>query len=172
MRTFASSILLAIPYLFAACSGDETQVSSASSGSSSSSSGIPGPCNPWGTWKFSYDDATAPCGLITDTVTITQNGDGSASVVFAGDDTMPVSMCSPNPEPGVYSTNATVSADGCSVQLKSHTSYCYSGESQCENRDVQLIVNGDSAIGTLLYERCWCTMGDPMPVGAAGQRMP
>lgn len=172
MRKSLLLILSATSLPILACSGDETQISNTSGGSSSSSSGSPGPCDPWGSWKLSYDDATSPCALLADTVTITQNGDGSASVVFDGDNTMPMSMCSPNPEPGMYSTNATVSADGCTVQLASHTSYCYSGESQCENRDVQIQINGDSATGTLLYERCWCTTGDPMPVGATGQRMP
>ncbi|HMY21974.1 MAG TPA: hypothetical protein PKA58_36870, partial [Polyangium sp.] len=156
MRNFAFLILGTATLVFPGCGDEMPQTAGTSSSSGSSSSGGPvGPCTPWGTWNLTYANDGTPCALTSDTVTITQNADGSTNVVFAGDDTMPMSMCGANPEPGVYSTNATLSADGCSIELTSNSSYCFSGESQCEKRNVKLTIDGDAATGSLTHDVCW-----------------
>lgn len=163
--------LVAALLTISGCSDESSTTSTSTSGSGSSSSGIAGPCVPWGTWKVTYEDTNTSCALGSDTVTVTQKADGSIGVAFMGDDTMPMSMCSPNPEPGIYTTNATISMDGCSLELTSHSSHCYSGESQCEDRTLKLQLNGDSGTGTILHKVCWCTIGDPMPIKASAQRV-
>ncbi len=171
MRNFTFLILVLPALVFPGCGDEMPQATSSSTSSSSSSSGNIGPCTPWGTWKLTYMGDNGPCALTSDTVIVSQNADGTTKVVFEGDDTMPMSMCGANPEPGMYSTNAIVSADGCSLELISSSSHCYSGESQCEKRNLTLIVDGDNAAGPLIHEVCWCTMG-PVTSNAAAQRQP
>jgi hypothetical protein len=107
------------------------------------------------------------CAPMTDTVTLALGDGGTVQVSFANDDTMPMDTCSDPPTPGAYSATGTVSEDGCSVTIKTSTSYCVSAEDQCESRDLTLTISGDGATGSLTHETCWCGDFDPPPVTAS-----
>jgi len=162
-----------------ACSGGEGgstngNTGGGGSGAGGSGGGNAGPCVPFGTWKLTYEaPQTNTCLPSEDTVTVTKNTDGSISVSFEGDNTMPMDECSgPSPTPGTYTTTGSVSADGCTLTLGSSTSYCFSGESQCEKRAITLQISGDDATGTLEHEVCFCPSPGPVTANATGKRAP
>jgi len=140
---------------------------SSSSSSSSASTGGGGPCVPWGTWEIKYMGGGESCAPMNDTLTLAPGDGGPVQVSFAGDDTMPMDTCSDPPTPGAYSATGTVSEDGCSVTIKTATSYCTSGEDQCSSRDLTLTISGDTATGSITTKECWCGVFDPDPVTAS-----
>jgi hypothetical protein len=68
----------------------------------------------------------------------------------------PMSSCG-MPSAPTYETSATLSEDGCTLTARAHSAWCQSGEDQCEERDLTLTIQGDSASGKLTYKRCWCS---------------
>lgn len=141
------------------CGGDD------SGGGASNGSG--GPCVPLGTWKIQYMGGGETCAPKNDTLTVASGSGGTIQVSFANDDTMPMDTCSDPPTSGTYSATGTVSEDGCSLTIKTSTSYCTSGEDQCSSRDLTLTVSGDTATGSITTKQCWCGDFDPAPVTAS-----
>jgi len=183
---FSSAFLAATLALFVvpACGGDGGETGNGGSGNGGSGGtggtggaggGTPGPCSAAGKWQITYEKDMAGCVPTGDLLTVTPNAsDVSISVTFEGDDTMPMHTCNPMPpEPATYTATGTVSADGCTLTLESETSYCFSGEGQCEERALTLQINGDDATGTLTYKKCWCpTIGaGPVTVNATAKRV-
>jgi len=64
--------------------------------------------------------------------------------------------------------------DGCTLTIDTDTSYCFSGEDQCEKRALTLELSGDEASGTLTYTKCGCPSfgSPPITVKATATRLP
>ncbi|MDI1449651.1 hypothetical protein [Polyangium sp. 6x1] len=150
--------------------------SGGSGGTGGSGGGNPDACSAAGQWQITYEQDMNGCAPMGDLLTVTPNAsDASISVTFEGDDTAPMHSCNPEPPmPASYTATGSVSADGCTLTLKSDTSYCFSGEDQCEKREITLQLAGDDAMGTLVYSKCGCpTPGaGPITVKATAKRVP
>jgi hypothetical protein len=147
------------------CGGDDDPASTAAGGDD-------GPCVPWGTWELTYQRGPQSCAPLTDVLTVAEGAGGKVLITFEGDST-PLDECVDPPVPGTYSATGAVSADGCTLEAHTSSSYCYSGEDQCEKRDLSLVLRGDSASGNLTYARCWCNddpSGPPETVVASAKR--
>ncbi|TKC98844.1 hypothetical protein [Polyangium fumosum] len=180
---FSSAFLAATLALFGApaCGGDGGDTGNGGAGASGGTGGTGGAggggtCSAAGKWEITYEKDMAGCVPAGDLLTITPNAsDVSISVTFEGDDTMPMHTCNPMPpEPASYTATGSVSADGCTLTAESDTSYCFSGEDQCEKRELTLQFAGDDAMGTLVYSKCGCpTPGSgPITVKATAKRVP
>jgi hypothetical protein len=123
-------------------------------GGSASICGSERPCLPEGTWVISYEAGSA---------TISDNRiDVSVAGARVIGEEVPDNDCGPNdPTPGDLFTSALLAQGGCTLVAKISKSYCWSGEEQCEDREIRLDFcdNGSSTVakGTLRRCECWVT---------------
>lgn len=129
-------------------------------------------CAPVGTWRLTYVvlDGGAPCVAATDTLRV-QPSDGG--LVFSVDSIGPQQeLCGT----GSMLVNPTVTATfdplSCRLQFEAFIAYCYSGETQCHRRALDVSLRGDAVSGTGVLGKCWCsTVGESrFAVAVSGAR--
>lgn len=114
-------------------------------------------CDAMGTWQVSYASADAGmCSPDPDTITVEADGNGGIVVTWAGRKRPSTCTYPDAGDDSTYESPASLSADGCTLTAGSYASWCTSGESQCDRRDLTLEIAGDTATGTVTYARCWC----------------
>lgn len=120
-------------------------------------------CDPSGVWRVTYigPDGGGSCAPAMDTVVVRPIGDGAYTVVFVGREPG-TDGCGPTRKPGMLASSITVSANGCQLEARWNTSWCWSGESQFEHRSLTLNIGAnDVATGALTYNRAWCGGAGP-----------
>ncbi len=55
-----------------------------------------------------------------------------------------------------YEASVRVWDHGCEVTASSSATWCSSSETQCEDIELLLRIDGDTAAVTGTYRRCWC----------------
>lgn len=119
----------------------------------------PGPCDAFGRWKLTYAGSSMCKPIGGDTIAVKDKGGGTVEVWFEGEEPG-MDTCGPGPPtPGKLEAKASLSSDGCTLTATWNTSWCTSGEGQCEKRELKITIAGDAGAGTLDYGRCWCDGG-------------
>lgn len=126
------------------------------------------PAAPEGTWQIEYGTGCEGAG--PDLVFVSAAGTGWRAD-FADRRPLP-SPCGAAGPPD-YAAEATFEAATAELVLTLDTSWCFSGESQCDRRRVELTIGGDGASGTLEWTRCWSPDpdGDPVTCSATAARL-
>ena len=143
--------------------GCDDSAATTKSDASSRDAEAPSSCDPIGVWSMTYagPDGGGSCAPSSDTVEVRPVGDGGYQVTFVGREPG-VDGCGPTPMPGVLSSSITVSANGCRVEARWNTSWCWSGESQSEHRTLTLDLDANGiATGALTHSRAWCGGSGP-----------
>ncbi len=169
----------------AGASGEESDAGAAGDDASSGTNGTEGGggagsgyCLPDGTWQLRYtsDGSCVPTG---DTLRVTIESDGSASVEFVGQGpeadlcVLPSGDAGAESVMGTYSESGEFSPTDCTLTARREGQWCWSGEDQCEEVELDLRFTGDTVSGTGTACRCWCDGGmgcSPEPLEVTGAR--
>jgi hypothetical protein len=145
--------LLCGAWFWAACSGGATAAGGSGDAGSDSSLAEAGACEPEGAWQVSYaSDAGAPPA---ESIQVARAGMG-LDVAFT-DREPPQDRCLPDAGPGTASVTADFDETSCTLEATWSTSWCESGEQQCERFTLVLRFGGDAASGTATREGGWCS---------------
>lgn len=120
----------------------------------------PMPASPVGTWQLEYGSGCEGAG--PDLVFVRQGTESTYHADFA--DRRPVpAACGPAAVPE-YVAGATYNPLTNALVLALDTHWCFSGEDQCDQREVVLTITQESAAGSLQWKRCQSTDPGAQPV--------
>lgn len=114
------------------------------------------PCVPEGVWQVQYFDG--PPGIVLSRNRVQIFADGTAEVV---DEVPRQDECPPDRTgPGELLTSATLSADGCNLEVFIDKSWCQSGEDHCDNRLIRLSFceGGSFTVAGGAVRACICSL--------------
>lgn len=180
--------VLGLSACFLAACGDDSDASAGTGGAgsggtpatggTSATGGTPGtggadagPCEPYGSWHVTYAAGDEMCSPPSHDIVVAEGEAGQVLVTVVGDGPQQ-DTCTNPPSQGTYSVTGTLSSDGCQLEIVSSSTWCTSGESQCESFDLSLTFSGSSASGTIDYKQCWCGGVSPpkKPFPASAQK--
>jgi hypothetical protein len=126
-------------------------------------------CDPSGTWRIEYGPGCEAAGA--DLVFVERQSESTFAAAFANRRPGP-STCGAGEVPK-YSAKSTFSVALCDLRLELETSWCFSGEQQCDDRVITLRLTPQGGDGTLEWTRCWNPVagGDPVSCTATATRL-